>query len=429
MDHLSGDAETLPDGLGPVPVPGGYVSLDEGRYSSTCPSGRSSCIYPAELWFSPDLIEWTRRPLPVDTDFAQLTNAGDEYWLTVNDYEKNADGSFDPPSLWRSADALEWEAVDLSGLEPPPPAVIEWREHLATVEVVEDAILVQMGYEAQVGKALLGLPPGPQGEWAGLERTDRGSYRVLGPYDDEQGRIRFEETSDGVRVIDDETDAELTVVEGIGMDFFDRWAAQGEPPSEDRLALLRDGRVDSVKLPEALLEGDPFTLVGTDDGFIALQQSSDGLVPTWTSPDGERWTIDEVLGDDPGEPVATHGVWKGPDGLVAWNYDEDTGQSEMWESADGIEWQHHIQPFGDLVVRFGPGWIGLDGAGLTVHPDDPEGPAVVDVRDLRMKLESAGEGGHGMAPIGANTIAHGVAEDGYGQQRDHWIITFDDLLE
>jgi|GEM_PF-4651368 len=429
--HLSGDAETLPDILRPVPVPGGYVSLDDGHHSSTCPSGQSPCIYPAELWFSPDLIEWTRRPLPVDIEVAHLTNTGGEYWLNVNDEEENEDGSLDPPALWRSTDALEWNAVDLSGMEPPPPAVVEWSAHLPpdAVVVVEDAILVQMGYGAQVGKSLLGLPPEPEGEWARLERTDGGSYRVLGPYDDEHGRVRFEETSGGLRVIDDETDAELTVVEGISMDFIDRWAASGEPPFEYRLALLRDGRVDSVELPEARPEGHSFTLVETDDGFIALQPGSEGLIQTWTSPDGETWAVDEVLGDDPGEPVATHGVWNGPDGLVAWSFDDDTQVAEIWESSDGIDWQHHIQPPGDLVARLGSGWIGLDGAGLTIYPGGPEGPEVVDLQDLRMKLESAGEGGHGMAPIGANAIAHGVAEDGYGQRRDHWIITFDDLLE
>lgn len=423
--YLSGDPETLPDILQPIPVPGGYVTFDEASQYGPCPTASGSCIDPAELWFSPDLIEWTRRQLPVEADFPQLTVAGGEFWLTVAD-ELEDRTAFELPALWRSTDALEWEAVDLSGLEAPLPTAIEWlASPVSGVAVSGDAILVQMGYRAQVGKSLLGLPLRPEGEdrtgdYAGLERIDGETFRVLGPYGDEHGRVRFEEIDGGLRVIDDETGAELTIVEGIDMDFIGRWTAFYGYPAEYRLALLRGDRVDMVQLPGAAVAGWSFALLGTDDGFMALRSGPEGETQVWTSPDGLAWAHDGLLGDDPGEPVAD-GVWSGPDGLIAGSYDEANDVLELWRTSNGIDWQHHVGR-GDGVVQLEAGWVELVDGGLAFYPGDAEDPTLVDTTDLDVNLESLLDG-RGPVRMSANTIAY---TDGYYQQREHWIITFDD---
>jgi hypothetical protein len=433
--HLSGDAETLPDILRPVPVPGGYVSLDEGGIGyGPCPP-REVCHLSAELWSSPDLLRWERRPLPVEADLAQLTLAGGQYWLTVNGMFQNEDGSRDQPSLWRSADTLAWESVDLTHLEPPPPAAIDWRVQLGTLAASGDTIVIPMTYSAQNATSFLGLPPHPdgedkRGEYAGLEPIDDGSYRVFGAYGTEHDRVRFEETDGRLRVFDEETGDELISHEGIGMDFIERWAANGGlVPTEQRIAVVRDGRAESVELPDSGPGVVPWglTLFGADGGLRAFQTRTDGLVQAWTSPDGTAWMLDEVVGDDPGEPGDVQSVWFGPDGLEAFSWD---GVKEArWVSADGASWTTEGRPRGGYAARVGQVWVVLSGGGLIIHADDSPDGTVVEVGHLRLKTDTLGAGGVGMAAISANTIAHSVHEDERqnGWQRDHWIITFDDL--
>lgn len=433
--HLSGDAETLPALLRPVPVPGGYVSLDEGGHGyGPCPAGEV-CQFPAVLWSSPDLLRWERRPLPVDADYAQLTLADGEYWLTVNGTFENEDGSRDQPSLWRSADTLAWESVDLTHLEPPPPAAIDWRVELGTLAASGDTIVVPMTYSAQNATSFLGLPPHPEGEdkrgeYARLERADDGSYLVLGAYGTEHDRVRFEETDGHLRVFDEETGDELISHDGIGMDLIERWAANGESiPTEQRIAVVRDGRAGSVELPELGAGTIPWglTLFGTDGGLRAFQTRTDGLVQTWSSADGVAWTPDELLGDEIGEPRDVQGVWIGPDGLEAVSSDGDS--MARWESADGIDWQANQLPLGVRVTRLGSVWMTLDGGGLVIHTGDSPDGTVVEVGHLRLKTDTWGAGGTGTASVSPNTVAHSVHEDEqqHGWQRDHWIITFDDL--
>lgn len=77
--HLEGDRETLPDFLDPLPAPGGYVVLEEGGGGfGPCPEG-DICQSYARLWFTPDLLEWTERPLPIAADYGRLTLADGQY--------------------------------------------------------------------------------------------------------------------------------------------------------------------------------------------------------------------------------------------------------------------------------------------------------------------------------------------------------------
>jgi hypothetical protein len=442
--HLRGDAESLPDTLRPIPVPGGWVSLDgPGHIYGPCPSGHNC----QALWFSPDLLVWTRRPLPLEADFEELrlTQAGGEYWLTSHGDSSDEPGTPPLPSFWRSTDALEWEMVDLTGVEPPAPVAIDWRLEPGVVAASGDAIVVPLEFAATNAASFLGLPPHPEGEdkrgeFARLERVSDGSYRVLGAYDDEHATIRFEETAAGLRVIDAGTDTELTTLEGVGIDFVERWAVgDGGPPAVQQMGLVRDGRIESVELPEtdSVTSLPAFVVSGSDGGFTTLAMRADRMIQTWTSPDGEEWTLGEVLGDDPGEPADVQGllpadpemgVWQS-NGVVTWSFDEATQESELWVSSDGIEWRQTPQrPQAFFAAWLGSGWVELKGGSMVFHSADSPDPIVVNA-PLDLKTDTFGAGGAGIAPISTNTIVHSVHEDeeSFGWQRDHWIITFDDL--
>jgi len=429
--HLSGDDESLPGGMKPIPVPGGFVTFDEEPHPYETCSASERCQY---VWFSPDLFEWTRRPLPVDVEYAQAYFSGGHFWLIANDETPNEDGDLDPPALWRSSDAQEWEAVELDGLESPFPATIDWRAYLGEIAASGDATVAQVTFEAQVGKNLLGLPPRPEGEdkvgdYASLQPDNGDSYLVMGPYDDAHGWVRFEVTGDGVRVLDAATDAVLTDIPGIGMGFIESWAASGEAPSVSRLVRLEGGRVETIELPSADPGGDqwtPRTLFASDDGFRWFRPSADGLTHLWVSADGREWTLEDTFGDDPGEPAQ---VTQGREGLESWAWSEPRQVADLIASSDGLEWQVNRAPSADIVLRFGDGWIVPGRGGLAFYADGSDGPAALGSVELPLKTDSFGAGGYGMSVINANTIVHSVVEeeDFAGRQRDHWIITFDDL--
>ena len=221
------------------------------------------------------------------------------------------------------------------------------------------------------------------------------------------------------------------------MDFVERWAANAEGGLyEQPLILVRDGRVESVvELPEPDAGTVPWslTLLASDDGFIAFKTRSDGLVQTWTSPDGLAWTVDEVLGDDPGEPAARvdqAGLYGGfePNGLVAVQEQEFDESVEMWLSSDGVEWQAHRMPPGENARSLlGSTWFELAGNGrLTSFPlDDAADPTPVDLGLVRPAAIMSDLEDGWFGPIGGNTISN--SEVGAEGEREHWIVTFDDL--
>ncbi len=424
--HLSGTADTLPDILEPVAVPGGYVSLDEGHEHSSCQSD-GVCWAPATLWFSPDLLEWTPRPLPIESGHARLTATDGGYWLTVNGEVENEDGSFDPPTLWRSTDALDWEQVDLASVEPPPPPGIEWRDYLGDLAVHEDAAATTISYGAMNTGTFLGLAAPPDVEpsrWGvGLAALEDGAYSVLDGWGMELDQIRIAATDGGLEVSDAESGDPISLIDGVGMDLIERWAVGGGYLNDWALVLLEDGRVSQIELPEAMRGGYAVQLSATDDGFIATRGDEDSF-RLWTSSDGREWTLEEFGGDDDGRPM---GGSSGPDGFEAWGYDEASNRDLYWFSTDGIEWQASHPPPVDYKVRVGPGWIAVVPGGFAYVPDGSTEIVPIEATPV-LKIESWGEGGHGTARISANTIRHSVFEDQPGEQRDHWIVTFEDLL-
>jgi hypothetical protein len=185
----------------------------------------------ARLWFSEDLMEWSQRSLPVDARFATFAGADGQYWLTAADPAN----SVSPVSstLWRSDDVQTWQETDLGDLvvtDGPPEA--EWAISLSPLVVSDDANVAPYTVRLANAGQLLGLTE-ESGPFLSLTATDGGDYQIKGPYDSEvrglDGQVvpsvRFEETADGLRVVDAEDGTELNTVDGMGMDFIDRWAA------------------------------------------------------------------------------------------------------------------------------------------------------------------------------------------------------------
>jgi len=278
--HLSGDDEELPEAITPIAVPGGYVSLDRGGGNSR-----------ATLWFSPDLLKWTQRPLPGDAESGQLIRAGGSYWLLAWAGGPAEDGSFDP-TLWRSTDALQWEPVDFGPIALDGPDGLGWQPWFGVVASAGDTDAVAMTFTARTAASFLGLTtPERSRQWVSLVALGENRYQTFGDDGEERGVIRFEPTDEGLRVIDDETGAELKELAGVDMDFIERWSQNGESllvedvwthvPIEYRVGVVVDGELTSIELPAAGPSGrSRFGLVGSDEGFSAFLLRPDGLLQT-----------------------------------------------------------------------------------------------------------------------------------------------------
>jgi hypothetical protein len=437
--HLNGDGEGLPEAITPIAVPGGFVSLDRGGTGfGPCAAG-DVCETSATLWFSPDLLEWTQRPLPDDAKTAQLIRAAGSYWLLMSADWPAEDGSFDDPTLWRSSDALEWEPVDLGPIAPDGPDGIGWRPSFGVVASVGRTDAVAMTFEARTAASFLGLT-GSDGadQWVSLVALGGGRYEAFGGYGAERGVIRFEPVDGGLRVIDDQTGAQLKELAGVDMSFIERWSTNGDPvksastgnptmhiPIEHRIGVVVDGELTSVELPGSGPGGRSFGLVGSAEGFSAIQLRPDGSLQSWRSPDGVTWTAGEQVGDDPDEPHDVMGLSEGPEGLLAL----DPTQRIRWTTTDGVDWRSAGRGVRlGQTGRIGPGWLRLKGRVLDFYPDGGGKVLQVDLEPLRLKLDTKGGGFFSRDAISPNTFRYAVSEGvGSRWQRDQWIITFDDL--
>jgi hypothetical protein len=430
--HLSGDGEGLPEAITPIAAPGGYVSLDRGETGFGPCRGDDVCETRATLWFSPDLLEWTQRPLPGDARTAQLIRAGGAYWLLMSAAGPAEDGSFEDPTLWRSSDAREWEPVDLGPIAPVGPDGIGWRPSLGRVASVGGTEAVTMTFEARTAASFLGLT-GPD-QWVSLLALDEGRYQAVGAYGAELGVIRFEPVDGGLRVIDDETGARLKELPGVDMGFIERWVQNGSPsgdptmhvPVEHRVAVVVDGELTSIELPRIGPASRSFGLVGSEEGFTAFLVRPDGVMQSWRSTDGVDWTASEPVGDDPDEPDAVTDLLEGPQSLLAF----DPGSGRGWVTTTGVDWQWAGPGYmqGGLAGgRFGQGWLRMRPQRLQFYPDGGE-VQEVDVRPLHLRGDTNGPGFEFRDAISPNTIRW-AASEGVGSRwrRDQWIVTFDDL--
>ena len=432
--HLSGDGESLPEAITPMVAPGGYVSLDRGETGfGPCPAG-DVCETRATLWFSPDLLEWRQRPLPDDAETAQLIRASGSYWLLMSG--PSEDGSLRDPSLWRSADALAWEPVDLGPIAPDGPDGIGWQPSFGVVASVGGTDAVAMTFEAGTTGSFLGLEgPEGSGQWASLVALGDSKYQALGGYGEERGILRFEPTDGGLLVIDDATGAELRELAGVDMGFIERWSENGDPndsadapamhmPIEHRVGVVVDGELTSIELPATGPGGRSFGLVASAEGLSALLLRPDGMLQSWRSPDAITWTAGELVGDDPDEPHGVLGLSEGPDGLLAY------GSTHQWTTTDGVDWQSAERGLvrAGQAGRIGPGWLRLKGGALDFYPAGGGKVKQVDLEPLRLKGGTGGGGSFFRDAISPNTFRYAVsAGAGSRWQRDQWIITFDDL--
>jgi hypothetical protein len=434
--HLSGDGEQLPEAITPIAVPGGYVSLDRGGNGfGPCRRG-NVCEVRATLWFSPNLLEWTQRPLPDDAETAQLIRAGGSYWLLMSAGWSAEDGSFDDPTLWRSSDAIEWEPVELGPIAPDGPDGIGWRPSFGVVARAGGTDAVAMTFVARTAASFLGLPGSEgDGQWVSLVALGGDRYQAYGGYGGDRGVIRFEPTDGGIRVIDDETGAQLNELAGVDMGFIERWSQNGEPieststndppvmhiPIEYRVGVVVDGELTSIELPGTGPRRS-FGLVGSDEGFSALLLRPDGMLQSWRSPDGVTWTAGEQVGDDPDEPRDVLGLSEGPEGLLL-----HSTEGIRWTTTDGVDWQLAEPGLLRGHGRIGPGWLRFRSRTMEFYPDGGGKVQQVGLGPLRLKL-AKGPGFSSRDAISPNTFRYAVSEGvGSRWQRDQWIITFDDL--
>ena len=413
--RLRGDDTTLPTSMDPVPVAsGGFATLDSGL-----------------LWRSSDLISWVSEPMPVAGGGGRLSLADGTYWLST----------VDPASLWRSRDTLEWSEVSLEGLTPPGTDGYAWRLYLQAPLAYDGVTIVPTHFQAEDDGTFLGLAGRPK-----LDRPVKLTETAPGVYDvrpepnyQTRATVRIEETGDGLRVIDDEDGTELTVLDGISMDFIDRWASDGWIPSVDGLGIVDGDQLIDLDLPDLMDQADRPTLAVDESGFVAYVLEPDKFVHVYRSVDGREWNEADTIGDDPGEPtdiVYVRGLQ--PQGNLVI---EGEPHETLWTSPDGVVWEsrHPVENFGggDPIAS---GWLWIQEVGeptpwqplrdadaptMWYLPKDGE-PVPIDLSEAGFSMpmvDSSGGGGW----ISSNTLIRTFQEDEGAHRRSIWIITFDDV--
>jgi hypothetical protein len=228
----------------------------------------------------------------------------------------------------------------------------------------------------------------------------------------------------------DDGDRELVVLDGVSMEFIERWAA-GEPGIEFRAhaTIGEDGGI-SADFPEPLLQEStgPAFLVDAS-GFVAVDVS-DGVIHVRRSTNGRDWTETDIVGDDPGEPTGILGVWNpGRPWLVSLD--------DRWVSFDGVNGlarpalgeHNHDVPIASGWLRWSsrdPDAV-QDGIVTTVAYQPGGGdPIPFDVSHMAITAPR-GFGGTSLEAISSNTVVWTQELDGEGRAKEVWIITFDDL--
>jgi hypothetical protein len=414
--HLRGDDATLPFELDAVPVStGGFIARDGA--------------VPARLWRSPDLITWAAEPLPmaVELRYGGLTLADDTVWLAA--YE---------PALWRSQDSLEWTEVGLEELVPPEPAG-PWLLDLGTPLTFDDVTVVPFHHRAYLEFDPTLRRPGLHGEpWCCRRESEPGVYGLRSDDGKLLYRVRFEDADGGLRVIDVDDGRELTFLDGVGLGFIELLASSDGQADVPGLAVLEQGGLVPVGLPDAIRELSGTGYFVDDAGFVVYGLARDGLVHVHRSEDGLTWTETDIVGDDPDEPPDIEGVgsWLGSPRIEQHN-------NTTWTQADDGSWTstpHRAYtpggfPFAGGALRAltddieagdsarGALWFGPDdGEPVSIDPGDELGIVAQIQRDLQ---STAGiSGGPLFMPLSPNTVV--LSYDG-GGRRHLWIITFDEL--
>ena len=411
----------------PLPAPNGFVALDARGWE------------PGRLWRSPDLVEWTAEPVDIegfgDGDRARMSLAGDRYWLRQGD------------ELWRSDDTVTWQRMDTSGIVSPLPEWLREGWNIGDPVASGGSTLVPLEFKSVVSGSDLGLPD-LRGDWR-LESEDPGVYvatvRTSGSVRGSPvARLRFEETENGLRVIDADDDTASAELQGVGIDLIDLIVAHGPRRYVHGLARVEGDRLVPLAAPQVV--SHERELIGNPDGFVLMGRSPDGSrFDFWSSSDGATWSAAEPLGDDPLEPVSE--LNKRHNTVDHRLYHSDDRQ---WTTPDGITWQENGYPerlrsseWEQMSTRVASSWLLLSEDGLSFKSDDGDEWATVDVTELgigpvvdRWLTEhveeefgiDSFEGATRITAISSDTIAVTVGVDGPGfGPADTWIITFDDV--
>lgn len=411
--HLVGDETSLPPNLGDM--------LEVGEWSFVTEELADGTV---KLWRSPDQVEWTATELDLAAEWVQLSRSSDgAYWLTTHR----------PSGLWRSADAVSWEPLDVQGLESPGPSDYAWLLEFGEPLTHEEATIVPFEWSADHCAPTRGLLHPDPCFW--LTEVEPGTFELfawldLGPLP----TVRFEDAEGGVRVVDHEDGTELAFVDGIGIEFVERLTSGDGIPPYHGLAILEGDELVPVELPAELHRDEESAFAADGPGF-RLYQIVAGRLEVYGSPNGRGWHHAGTIGDEAGEPVEVEEVdaWSTPTTLY-------TGDGQEWTTTDGLEWVQvpESPPSTDEEGPFtadGPSLLGESGRPDTgeveigpdgvlqriwFQPTDGE-PVPVEIADLGFVPDDCGGG----EVRDSYTLITSMDEECSGR-REMWIISFDD---
>jgi hypothetical protein len=345
--HLSGDASSLPMGL-PFADGGKFVALEEGYDDEGTDTG-------PRRWTSPDGLHWMSEPLaiPVSTNSARFTVDGVWSWLTT----------FGPGSLWRSADDVTWESIDLSGVEPAGPPRLAWDVEISNVASAGSLTAVEVTFTARE----------PSPDWPSdpsrVTELEPGLFSIAPRLPEGTPRLlRFEETPPGVRLIEEGDGTELAMLDGFTLDFAREWVLNG-PPVERLVGRVVGDQVVPIAGPGPVISEAEITMVGASEGIIALALADPrGPGVAWRL-DDRGWTrLGEWDITDPG-PGGSFGVGSAKErlhsdvaggGLFAVYDGAGTSVRKGWRSSDGVHWEQALDSWpkgGLMAIR--TGYLGL----------------------------------------------------------------------
>ena len=420
--HLTGDAATLPAEApfaeGPL-----FVVLEQTTDDQGSQLGR-------RRWTSPDGLRWTSHPLslPVGDSLADFRVEGGLTWLATDR----------PGSVWRSVDLVTWEPIVTDDMLPAGPPALEWEVGIGTiasagaltaVELTLDALDPFEGWpdSSRVTEVVPGLfSVAPRGE---------GSPRLL----------RFEETPTGLRVLEVADGSEIAILEGFTLDFASDWLRNG-PPTQHLIGRVEGDRLVPTSAPGPELAEDRATMVGAEDGIVALELvDPGGPGVAWRLDERGVWTELGPWDITEGGPGGTFQMGRTNESFHVHRADDDlyaiydgpgTPVRKSWRSDDGLHWQPVFDsgPPPGIILALEPGylklqWIPEPGAWWAT----PDGVtwSELDLSPIGLTPDRWGsevEGNPHFA-LGAVGDTAFITVDDWVGGRDTWVLSFDTAPE
>ncbi len=331
---------------------------------------------PARLWVSPDGVEWQLAPIPSsdDAESVSLTLMDGEYWLI----------STNPLGIWRSTDGATWDEYESSGLRPPGPPGLSWTKWFGSPVSGGGLTLLFASYEANLPFQQY-LPQLIDGfnlfsdrdeSCSNLRKLEPGVFQVVGQAGDQpcphRVALKFEETGNGLRVLDNVTGTILGEVLGADLSHVERLAEAGDSIFERRIVIIGESGIKVIQAQTPWPTSSfVLKLFGTDEGVYAyvMDPSGDKIgLTVWRTDDGQTWTnlgTPSFLQDGPVTGFPHFWPLDSSLALTIFESSDDGSSSNVgWESSDGITWEPGPvgHPDGTNIVRLGSGWFANDGS-------------------------------------------------------------------